>query len=85
MRNALFGLTAAAGFAAVLVAAPAVADPYKWCAEYTGAMGGGNCGFVTEQQCMATVAGTGGFCRPNSFYSGDAERAARPERKRNPG
>jgi hypothetical protein len=85
MHKTLFGLAVGAALATASIAGPAAAEPYKWCAEYTGGMGGGNCGFVTEQQCMATVAGTGGFCRPNSFYTGDAEKPARSERKRNPG
>jgi len=85
MRKTLFGLVAVAVWATALIASPAVAEPYKWCAEYSGAMGGANCGFITEQQCMANIAGTGGFCRPNSFYSGEAEKRAISERKRNPG
>lgn len=85
MRKRLIGLIAAGGLAAAFVAGPTAAEPYKWCAEYAGAMGGGNCGFVTEQQCMATIAGTGGFCRPNSFYTGDADKPARAVRKRDPG
>jgi Protein of unknown function (DUF3551) len=48
------------------------ADPYRWCADYRGGSfgGGTNCGFVTLQQCMATVSGIGGFCRKNTFYDG---------------
>ena len=49
----------------------AQADPYRWCAE----LGGGddsstNCYFYTRAQCEATVAGVGGFCRLNQFYTG---------------
>jgi hypothetical protein len=58
------------------VASPAVSqgyqkpyDPYPWCAVYGGSFGGSNCGFVTWQQCMATVSGVGGFCEPNQFYN----------------
>ena len=42
---------------------------YPWCAHY--AMGGDeavNCGFVTEEQCWATVRGIGGFCARNTTY-----------------
>ena len=85
MRKALIGLIAAAGLAAASGVSPVAAEPYKWCAEYAGAMGGANCGFVTEQQCMATIAGTGGFCRLNSFYTGESGKSIKPERKRNPG
>jgi hypothetical protein len=67
----------------VLPQAPAGAlpyDPYRWCAVYSGRMGGSsNCGFLTWQQCMATVSGIGGFCQPNQFYN---PRQASRTRKR---
>jgi len=45
-------------------------DPYPWCAAYGYDMGGAsNCGFLTWEQCMATVSGVGGFCEPNQFYN----------------
>lgn len=45
-------------------------DPYPWCAFYSGEGGGGtNCGFLTLEQCRATVSGIGGFCGPNQFYN----------------
>ena len=45
-------------------------DPYPWCAVYGGRGGGGtNCGFLTIEQCRATVSGIGGFCTPNQFYN----------------
>ena len=48
---------------------PAQAQSYPWCAIYGGGGGGAqNCGFVTFQQCQATVSGTGGFCEQNSQY-----------------
>lgn len=50
----------------------AKADPYRWCAQYTGRPGGTNCYFMTLQQCQATVSGIGGYCRPNPFYTGEA-------------
>ena len=57
-------------------------DPYPWCAAYGGSWSGvSNCGFMTLQQCMATVSGMGGSCEPNQFYnpgrSGKRNRAAR--------
>ncbi len=58
-----------------LTAAPALAyekpyDPYPWCAVYSGSAGGAsNCGFLTIEQCRATVSGIGGFCEPNQFYN----------------
>jgi hypothetical protein len=59
------------------------ADPYKWCAVYGGKDDGArNCGFVTLEQCRATVSGIGGFCEENSFYTGPAERPAKRARRR---
>jgi hypothetical protein len=61
-------------FAAMSVAVlaldkPAQAQNYPWCAYYSGGRGGGeNCGFVTFQQCLATVSGIGGFCEPNTQF-----------------
>ena len=55
----------------VLGTPTAHADPYRWCAVYGGKGGGGtNCGFVTYEQCMATVSGSGGFCNVNLVYDG---------------
>ena len=54
---------------------PAHADPYRWCAVYAGdADGGTNCGFITIEQCRATVSGIGGWCEPNLFYTGPDPR-----------
>jgi hypothetical protein len=44
----------------------AEAENYPWCADYSG--GGTNCGFVTFEQCLATVSGIGGFCNRNTQY-----------------
>jgi hypothetical protein len=48
------------------------ADPYRWCADYGGRGGGGgtSCYFRTFDQCLASISGRGGFCRPNPFYDG---------------
>jgi hypothetical protein len=68
---------------AVLTASPAHAydmpyDPYRWCAVYSGDGGGGtNCGFLTIEQCRATVSGIGGFCAPNQFYNPGRPSSAR--------
>ena len=69
-----------------LIAGPAAADPYRWCAvERTG---GTNCGFTTIEQCRATVSGIGGFCQPNSFYTGpdktSAQRAPKQAQRKPP-
>jgi hypothetical protein len=61
---------------------PAVAQNYPWCADY--ASGGTNCGFVTFQQCLATLSGMGGFCNRNTQYvpgaPGDFNRWSRKVR-----
>ena len=58
------------------------ADPYRWCAEYSGGGQGGstNCYFVTLEQCRAAISGNGGFCRQNFLYTGDASREPRRRR-----
>src|SRR5262245_1710647 len=56
-------------------------DPYPWCAVYSDDAGGAsNCGFLTIEQCRATVSGIGGFCEPNQFYN--PRRAAARSRNR---
>lgn len=46
-------------------------DPYPWCAVYgdNEGAGGTNCGFLTIEQCRATISGIGGSCEPNQFYN----------------
>ena len=57
-------------------------DPYPWCAAYGGDMSGAsNCGFLTWEQCMATVSGVGGACEPNQFYNA-GKRSARDRHPR---
>lgn len=58
----------------------AAAQNYPWCAQYGLRGGARNCGFVTYQQCMATVSGIGGYCEPNAMYRPPAERPP-PRRK----
>ena len=53
-------------------AAPAQAREYPWCARYDWTTS--NCGFVSLQQCLATISGIGGRCEPNPRYV--------PERRR---
>jgi hypothetical protein len=56
-----------------LTADRAEADPYRWCAVYSGGEtggGGSNCYFITLEQCQAQISGMGGFCEPNQFYDG---------------
>ena len=71
----LFGSAAAA--ALMLFAAGAVsADSYKWCAVDSNG-GGTNCGFVTVEQCRATISGQGGFCEPKQVLPPNLSPAAR--------
>jgi hypothetical protein len=54
---------------AAAAAAPALAQNYPWCAHIdAGADEAVNCGFVSFEQCMATVRGMGGFCMANNTY-----------------
>lgn len=53
--------------AAAAIGTRAQAQNYPWCASYSG-LGGTNCGFTTQQQCMATISGAGGFCTENTQY-----------------
>ena len=54
-------------------------DPYPWCAVYSGDAGGAsNCGFLTIDQCRATVSGIGGFVRAQSILQ-SAAGDARPQ------
>ena len=49
----------------------AKADPYRWCAHYSGNGGNGsNCYFVSLEQCRWAVSGVGGSCGLNPFYTG---------------
>jgi hypothetical protein len=41
---------------------------YPWCSNFADGFGGTNCGFVSYEQCMATVRGSGGFCARNDTY-----------------
>lgn len=71
--GALLGLaTAGSAFAG-----PTQADPYRWCAQYAGRDGSTNCYFITLAQCQAAISGNGGFCRVNTFYTGDQPRPRR--------
>jgi hypothetical protein len=72
---------AVSGALAVLLLAVAAASPaqaqareYPWCARCDWTTR--NCGFVSFQQCLATISGIGGRCEPNPFYK------APPPRKR---
>jgi hypothetical protein len=46
--------------------AASAAREYPWCARYDWTTT--NCGFVSFQQCLATISGIGGRCEPNPRY-----------------
>jgi Protein of unknown function (DUF3551) len=51
------------------LARPAAAQTnYPWCSNFADGFGGTNCGFVSYEQCMETVRGSGGFCDKNNMY-----------------
>jgi Protein of unknown function (DUF3551) len=81
-----FAAVVAAPLLLVAAASTASAQNYPWCAQYGGMWGGGggrNCGFVTYQQCMATVSGVGGYCERNAMYRpGYAGAPRKPRRHR---
>ena len=66
-KIAIFGLFAMA-ILALSSPQPASAQmrEYPWCARYDWTTT--NCGFVSFQQCLATISGIGGRCEPNPRY-----------------
>jgi hypothetical protein len=51
------------------------ARTYPWCAVYDWSTR--NCGFVSFQQCRATVSGVGGICQRNPFAARADDRPRR--------
>lgn len=82
MRMILAASAAAAVFA--FAAAPASAQTmtpgtgtgFPWCAQYSDSSH--NCGFVSFQQCQASVSGVGGQCElnPRHAWTGFRDRGA---------
>ena len=61
---------------ASLLVDTAAADPNRWCA--IDSVGGGtNCGFVTIEQCRASVSGVGGVCEPKQIVPSSLSPAAK--------
>jgi Protein of unknown function (DUF3551) len=59
----------------------AQAQNYPWCAVLNMGDVAYNCGFVSKDQCMASVSGIGGFCQENNLYQPPAtSRASWPHR-----
>jgi Protein of unknown function (DUF3551) len=72
-----------AGLALAALAAPALAQTnYPWCSNFADGFGGTNCGFVSYEQCMETVRGSGGFCNKNDMYRPDSAGPASPHKPR---
>lgn len=70
-------LAAAAALLAGLPAGHAQsAYDYPWCAVYTNRSGAQACYYASYAQCMATMSGIGGYCRPSPYY-----RGPRPQRR----
>jgi hypothetical protein len=59
--------------------ARAEAQNYPWCAIYDTGDAAYNCGFVSYEQCRASVSGIGGNCMLNTQYSPGA--AATPRKR----
>src|SRR5215212_599626 len=55
----------------------AVAQNYAWCAEAIKG-GGQNCGFVSWEQCMATVSGTAGIASKIRCIARNLKAPCRP-------
>ena len=81
--SARLSILAATPLFLLLAVSDASAQNYPWCANYSMWGGGSrNCGFVTYQQCMATVSGVGGFCEQNFMYRPNYARAPRKVQRR---
>ncbi len=66
MRNIAISALFAILLATPLASTPAAAREYPWCARYDWTTT--NCGFVSFQQCLATISGIGGRCEQNPRY-----------------
>jgi hypothetical protein len=71
MRTSIF--VAGAVLAYSMIGGVAARADGPWCAEYSRGAGT-NCGFHTYRQCLDTISGVGGTCRPNPGYS-DSRRS----------
>jgi len=69
-------VVAVAATSVFFTAGATCADPYKWCA-VDNSGGGTNCGFVTIEQCRATISGKGGSCEPKQVIPPSLSPAAK--------
>jgi len=81
MRPLLF-IAVALPLILAIQAEEAAAQNYPWCAQYRVQGGARNCGFVTFEQCMATVSGVGGYCETNALYRPEADTAVKRRLRR---
>jgi hypothetical protein len=79
MRILVFALAMFAATAGI--GTPAQAQNYPWCAIYDVGDAAYNCGFVSREQCMATVSGIGGSCSANTQYVAPAAHPVPRARK----
>jgi hypothetical protein len=56
---------------------PAAAQNYPWCAAGSFKDGARSCAYVSFEQCMATVRGSGSYCERNFAYQQDEGRQPR--------
>jgi Protein of unknown function (DUF3551) len=56
----------------------AAAQNYPWCASGSYKGGARSCGFVSFEQCMASIKGSAEFCERNYAVADDG-RPARPK------
>ncbi len=76
MRKSAFVVLTLAAAAAFAPQPASAAYDLPWCAQYADAGNILSCAFTSYQQCMATVRGIGGYCRPNyryGFYRPDVQ------------
>jgi hypothetical protein len=78
MKYLLLGATLLCAIGSVSTRADA--QNYPWCAVLNMGDWSSNCGFVTEQQCRASVSGIGGFCMRNTTFV-PPEGAPVPQRR----
>jgi hypothetical protein len=76
--RAFLMFSVAVALALLLLADAAVAQNYPWCAQLRVRGGARNCGFVSWEQCMATVSGVGGYCERNFMYRPELTGDNRP-------
>ena len=77
MRHVL--IAGAVAFAAFATGSAAAQErQYPWCARYDWTTY--NCGFVSFNQCMATVLGAGGRCEPNPRFVPSEPRRKKVDR-----